>query len=290
MTVSVPNLLGFLSIVRPPSRTSTACVLVVSSGTVLLVRKLLLSLSLAHIRLAIIPLNTLQLSLRTHTYTLFPSHAQQGNVDTHVHTEWHLHTCICKHFYWVFKSGDTGTSSRICTLASTSRKDAGRRYLSGTFSSPLFFLMASAKFLRAVWHLSGQMVSIGQATTVDVQSFATDISNVSATVRLLIPIPATAASRLSKQLPGRTCATILPILLPKHTFLPSWSFFRMLSTHPSGLRACVCTNIRVCVHIHAYVYIYLYVSVYAETCIRATCRNRMQVMQVPCTSSYWDSI
>ena len=75
----------------------------------------------------------------THTYTLFPSHAQQGNVDTHVHTEWHLHTCICKHFYWVFKSGDTGTSSRICTLASTSRKDAGCRYLSGTFSSPLFF-------------------------------------------------------------------------------------------------------------------------------------------------------
>ena len=77
-----------------------------------------------------------------------------------------------------------------------------------------FFLMASAKFLRAVWQLSGQMVSIGQATTVDVQSFATDISNVSATVRLLIPIPATAASRLSNQLPGRTCATILPILLP----------------------------------------------------------------------------
>ena len=98
---------------------------------------------------------TLQLSLRTHTYTLFPSHAQQGNVVTHVHAEWHLHTCICKHFYWVFKSGDTGTSSRICTLASTSRKDAGRRYLSGTFSSPLFFLMASAKFSRAVWHLSG---------------------------------------------------------------------------------------------------------------------------------------
>ena len=27
---------------------------------------------------------TLQLSLRTHTYTLFPSHAQQGNVVTHV--------------------------------------------------------------------------------------------------------------------------------------------------------------------------------------------------------------